>query len=73
MIQWVYSWIYNNKKWKQFPVPVSGDPEEAEVSKGTQRAKNGGRCPLPVEDVGVEQAKSLRSVPGTLSLQKLVH
>ena len=52
---------------------MSGDPEEAEVSGRTQSTKNGGRCPLPVEDVRVEQAKSLRSVPGTLSLQKLVH
>ena len=52
---------------------MSRDPEEAEVSGGTQRAKTGGRCPLPVEDVRVEQVKSLRSIPGPLSLQKLVH
>lgn len=52
--------------WKQFPVPVSRDPEDAKG--GTQRAEDKGRFLLSVEDVRIEQAKSLRSVPAALYL-----
>lgn len=60
--------------WKQFPVPVSRDPEKPGVLWGTGRGQRTKRSfLLPVEDVRTEQGKSLRHVPATLYLQKLVY
>lgn len=45
---------------------MSRDPEDAKGA--TQRAEDKGRFLLSVEDVRIEQAKSLRSVPAALYL-----